>query len=102
MEKFFALVILAILVEAVITYVTEIKSIKSHLVSSLLLGIAVSVLYKIDLPATLSITSEVPYVGSVLTGVIMARGSNYIYDLIGRFTNLYKKPIDDADEKEFN
>lgn len=99
MEKFFALIVMAILVEAVITYVKEIKSIKSPLITSILLGILVSVIYKIDLPATLSITTEIPYVGSVLTGIIMARGSNYLYDLIGRFTDMKFKNVD---TKEFD
>lgn len=98
MEKFFALIVMAILVEAVITYVKEIKSFKSPLITSILLGIFVSVIYKIDLPATLSITTEIPYVGSVLTGIIMARGSNYLYDLIGRFTDMQFK----TDTKEFD
>ena len=89
MEKFFALIVLAILVEAIITYLAEIRSLKSPLVGSLVLGIIVSVVYKIDLPATLSITTDIPYVGSILTGIIMARGSNYLYDLIGRLTNPY-------------
>lgn len=100
MEKFFALIVLAILVEAIITYLGEIRSLKSPLIWSIVLGVAVSIVYQIDLPATLSITTDVPYVGSVLTGIIMARGSNYLYDLIGRFTNLYEKPKDDT--KEYN
>ena len=89
MEKFFALIVLAILVEAIITYLSEIRSFNSPLIWSILLGVGVSIVYQIDLPATLSITTDVPYVGSVLTGIIMARGSNYLYDLVGRLTNPY-------------
>lgn len=106
MEKFFALIVMAVLVEAVITYLSEIRSFKSPLLWSIALGIAVSVIYKIDIPATLGITTDVPYVGSVLTGIIMARGSNYIYDLIGRFTNMDFKPLEavtiEDDVKEYN
>ena len=91
MEKFFALIVMAILVEAVITYIGEIRTFKSPLVLSLLLGVTLAVIYKIDLPATLGVVADVPYVGSVLTGIVMARGSNYLYDLIGRFTDMQFK-----------
>ena len=88
MDKFLALVSMAILVEAIISYVQEIKTIKSPLMWSILLGVIVALVYGMDVPNLLGINARIPFVGEVLTGVIMARGSNYLYDLIGRFTNL--------------
>ena len=93
MDKFLALIFMAILVEAIISYTQEIKTIKSPLIWSILLGVLVAVVYGIDLPNLLGIYAKIPFIGEILTGIIMARGSNYLYDLIGRFTNLKDKPI---------
>src|SRR5690606_25399047 len=49
-----------------------------------LLGVALCVAYGADLPAALGFTALVPFVGQVLTGLMLSRGSNYINDLIAR------------------
>lgn len=49
-----------------------------------LLGVALCVAYGADLPAALGYAALVPFVGQVLTGVMISRGSNYINDLIAR------------------
>ncbi|WP_459129903.1 hypothetical protein [Guggenheimella bovis] len=90
MQQFFSFIIMAILVEAIITYVSEIKSVKSPLILSLVLGVVVALAYGLDLPKELGIVSRLSYVGEVITGVVLSRGSNYLYDLLGRFTNFEK------------
>ena len=87
MEKFFAIIALAILIEGIVTYVKELKN-EFHwgLVAPIVLGVFVAIAYKLDIPAELGIVANLPYVGEVLTGIIMARGSNYLYDLIGKLT----------------
>lgn len=82
-----SLIVFAILIEAVITNIrwaieNEFTWVK---VSSLVLGILLAVVYQIDLVSQLGFTAVVPYVGSVLTGVILSRGSNVVYEVI---TNL--------------
>lgn len=109
MEKFFALIILSIFVEAIITYLRELFPILPPLGLSIGIGILSAVLYNVDAPALLGLVSPVPYVGAVMTGFVVARGSNYAYDLIGRFTNLDFKPLEpiegvaiDDNIKEYN
>lgn len=98
MDKFFGLIVMAVFVEAVITYFSElVKNWSWTLFASVLLGVVVAVMYSLDIPATLGVVASYPLVGQVLTGIVLARGSNYIYDLIGRFTNLYETPADDTD-----
>lgn len=88
MEQFFGIIALAVLIEGIVTYVTELtKEFKPQLIAPILLGIAVAIAYGLDIPAALGITANVPLIGNILTGVIMARGSNYLYDIIGRLTN---------------
>lgn len=53
---------------------------------SLILGILVAVAYKVDLPSYFNLKSDIPYIGSVLTGILLSRGSNYIFDLLEKLS----------------
>jgi len=77
---------LAILVEGIITYfVSDPEKPQPWLkYVSAGLGILVSVLYNLDLLAAFGIVSTIPFVGSVLTGFIVGRGSNYLNDIISK------------------
>lgn len=84
-NKTFSIVTFAVLIEAVITYTNEFYvqgNICWQMIFSLILGIVVAVAYKIDLPAYFNLKSNVPYIGCVLTGILLSRGSNYIFDLL--------------------
>lgn len=48
------------------------------------LGIIVAILYNLDLPEYFNIKSRIPYIGCIFTGILISRGSNYIYDLISK------------------
>ena len=77
--------IMSVLIEAVITYVKQWfveKRVKWQCVAAAVLSIAVCLVYSIDIPAMVGIVSPVKYVGSILTGVLVSRGSNYINDLL--------------------
>lgn len=54
------------------------------------IGILVSIFYHLDLFALLGVTAAYPFVGYVITGLVIGRGSNYLNDLIskiGAFTS---------------
>lgn len=77
--------ITAVLVEVIITYINEffISGIASwQMILSLTLGIIIAVAYKFDLPKYLKMESQIPYVGCILTGILISRGSNYVYDTL--------------------
>lgn len=78
-----------ILIEALISYVNQFfvqESFCWQMFASLVLGIIVAVAYKLDLLSYFNLKSEIPYIGSVLTGILLSRGSNYIFDLIGKLS----------------
>ena len=56
----------------------------------LALGVLAAVAYKVDILASLGVVSSVPFVGSVVSGLIIGRGSNYVNDIVSRFRE--KKP----------
>lgn len=85
MAQFFGLVLMAIVIEGVITYIKEIfvnKNVMWQQVLGIVLGIVVAIGYNADLFALFGLTSTIPLLGCVLTGVLLSRGSNYIFDLV--------------------
>lgn len=81
------MIMTAILVEGIITYFNEFfvsGNAPWQMILSLALGIIIAIAYKLDLPKYLGLQSDISYVGSVLTGILISRGSNYLYDLISK------------------
>jgi len=78
--------LLAILVEGIIEYfVSDTTKIQPWIkYVSATFGITVAVLYKVDILSELGAVSDIPYVGSVITGLIIGRGSNYLNDFISK------------------
>jgi hypothetical protein len=75
----------AILIEAIITYFNQFfvqENFCWQMLFSIALGIVIAVAYKLDLPAHFNLNSQIPYVGCVLTGILLSRGSNYVFDLL--------------------
>lgn len=90
-KKTFGFVCFAIIIEAIITYVNQFF-VSGHfsweMLASIVLGILVAVAYKLDIPKYFNLTSSLPYVGNILTGILLSRGSNYMFDLIDKLANL--------------
>ena len=85
------MIMIAILIEGIVTYFNEFfisANTPWQMIFSLILGIIVSIAYKLDLPKHLDLKSTIPYVGSILTGILISRGSNYLYDLISKLTEI--------------
>ena len=80
----------AVLTESIITYFKEFfinGDFSFSMLFSIVLGILIAVAYKLDLPEYLDLKSSIPYVGNVLTGILISRGSNYIYDILKTVTS---------------
>lgn len=84
---FAAVLVLAVLVEGLVEYVFADGKMDKYLrYLALALGIIVAVAYKVDLMADVfGLTSGIPYFGSIVSGVIIGRGSNYVNDFITKF-----------------
>ena len=57
-----------------------------------LIGIALCIVYQADLLVLFNLTSPWPWVGWVVTGILIGRGSNFIHDFATRW--LTKPPFD--------
>lgn len=85
---FAQLVIVAILVEAIwenIKMIFPDKKVSISMIGSLIVAVLVCVLTSVDIFPVVGLTITIPFIGSVLTGIIVARGANFVSDL---FTKL--------------
>lgn len=85
MEDVSKIAITAMLVEGIITYFNEffVSGIAPwQMIFSVSLGIIIAVSYKFDLLKYMNMESQIPYVGCILTGILISRGSNYVYDTL--------------------
>jgi hypothetical protein len=86
MEALIGIILLATLIEGTISYLfgnsEEGMSRPWLKYVSLIFGVLVSVAYNLDLPAMTGLVSPFPYVGAVVSGLIIGRGANYVNDLM--------------------
>lgn len=59
-----------------------------------LVGIVLSLAYRVDLLAMFGYHAFHPIAGMVLTGILVGRGSNYMHDLVDRYFQPIPKPLD--------
>ena len=79
------MLMVCVVLEGIITYINNFFVIGEphyQMILSLIFGIFIAVAYKIDLLKLANIESEIPHIGSVLTGILFSRGSNYIHDIL--------------------
>jgi hypothetical protein len=84
-----SVLVMSVLIEAVISYTKNIfidKKFAWQIAVSIFLSVLICLFYGIDIPALVGIETNVKYVGSIITGVLVSRGSNYINDLFKTIT----------------
>lgn len=85
MTQFFTIILMSVIVEGLITYAKTFfigGKFQWQMLVGIILGVAVALVYNVDIFALLGVVAAVPYVGAILTGILISRGSNYIFDLI--------------------
>lgn len=82
-QAFFAIFVLAVLVEGILEYLASPVPTAYKPYVAALFAVAVCLAYGVDLPAALGLP-PVQYVGSIVTGLVIGRGSNYLADIIKR------------------
>ena len=95
-----AILIMSVLVEALITYVKTWvvnKEFKWPMLVSAVLSIIICIAYGIDIPAAVGLGSNIPFIGMIITGVLISRGSNYINDLLKRLAANKAQPFEETD-----
>ena len=90
-ETIATIFVLAAVVEAVITYVVPKNNTEQPRewlkYVSAAVGVFVCLAYNADILASLGVVSPFPYVGAVITGLIVGRGSNFLSDFYTKVKN---------------
>ena len=84
-----AIILFAILIEGTVEYIklSLQKQMCAEIIGAFVFALLISIGYKLDFfEAWLGLEPLIPFLGNVLTALVMARGSNYVFDLIGKFT----------------
>lgn len=85
--NFYSLIILAVLVEALYSNLRMIwdkNKFNLNNLGVLVLAIIVTVLTNVDIFPIVELPMSVHFVGSILTGVLVSRGANVVFDLIDK------------------
>lgn len=93
METLAGIFFLTTLIEGLITYVFGTAKIEGESGEkkerpyiryvSLALGVAAAFAYGIDIPAMAGLVSQYSFVGYLVSGLVIGRGSNYVNDILG-------------------
>lgn len=83
-QPFIALFIVATLVEGIVEYffAKEDKAQPWLKYAAAVIASVICVSYNLDILGLLGMVSPIPYVGNLLTGLVVGRGSNYLNDFI--------------------
>ncbi len=67
------------------------KKINFDFIATAVLGILLALAANLDIFSLLKIDFAVPFIGQVLTGLVISKGSNYVFDFISKFLSLMTK-----------
>jgi hypothetical protein len=86
MEAVIGILLLATLVEGLVEYVLGGEGTKPYRkYAALVLGVVLAIAYDVDIPTMAGLTTTLPFIGNVVSGIIIGRGSNYANDIISAF-----------------
>lgn len=90
-ENITSIMPLVIIIEATITYINQFfvsGEFCWKMLLSIIFGVFISIAYEIDIPKYHELSSRIPYLSNIITGILISRGSNYIYDLISKLVQI--------------
>lgn len=88
---FYKLFVFATLIESIVSLFTDIfenKKVSFKKIGTVIVGVVTAVYYKIDFIILIKATDTSNVVNFILTGFILSRGSNYLFDLIKMILNI--------------
>lgn len=84
---FMQLIIVAILVEAIwenIKMVYQEGKLSMSMIGSLVISIIICVIANVDIFPVVGVSMSIPFIGSILTGIVVSRGANFVNDLFSK------------------
>ena len=85
MENLFIILIVALIAESVwetLKMIWQQGKVSIDRIGALIVSLVICIGVKLDILILLGIKSTIPYLGIVLTAVLVSRGSNFVHDLL--------------------
>ncbi len=92
-----SLIVLALIGEAVwetLKMVWQNGKISVDRIGALIIGLLLAIGAGLDLMAMVGIPMRIPYVGMVLTGLLISRGANFMHDILQSINNIQQNTKD--------
>lgn len=86
-----SLLVIALLGEAIwetLKMVWQTGKLSTDKIGAIIIGIALAVGSGLDIFTVVGISLRVPYLGMILTGILISRGANFIHDLLASISNM--------------
>lgn len=99
MELMLQLIVLALVVESVwetLKLVYDKDKLSKSAIGALCTGLVVALSVNMDVLKILGFAPVVPYVGVILTGILVSRGSNFIHELYSKYLKVKKGDTPDG------
>lgn len=87
------IIIIAIFTEAVWETLKMIKKDKYFnidKIGAILVSIFMCIVFDIDIFSTYLGLAKINYIGNILTGILVSRGSNFVHDILGMVSSMYQ------------
>ena len=94
MNSFLSVIVIALLAETIwenLKMVWQAGKINIDRIGALVVSIIVSMATQLDIFSILNFGITIPFVGSLLTGILISRGANVIHDLLNKIEELTNK-----------
>ena len=85
MENLFIILIVALIAESVwetLKMIWQQGKVSVDRIGALIVSLVICIGVKLDILILLGIKSTIPYLGIVLTSILISRGSNFVHDLL--------------------
>lgn len=105
MEGYYLLIILTILTEKITQLVKDLLpesafTERGKRIISSVIGIALAFTVQVDLLGILGINSMNPYIGTIISGLVISGGANYVHDLFGAIKSIKDNNLVNAEARK--
>lgn len=91
MENLLIIILVAIIAESVwetLKMVWQNGKVSVDKIGALVVALLLAIGTKLDVLSLLNIETSIPYLGIILTGILLSRGSNFIHDLLIKVSSI--------------
>lgn len=85
--KWYAPIFISLMIDGLVSYgrmLVKRKKFQWRLLATMAVGVGCALVFQVDLFEIAGISAIIPYIGEILTGIMLSRGSSYVFELYTR------------------